>query len=319
MPHASSFAIPLWQQTLIESGVCMTGAALVCLGALYYFRRSRIERPPIGTFNARDITILLGFILALPFFYAILPGWAITCFLCVTFTASLSIGYQRMFNPVLFWGALGLLLGGNIYESHFMMGTVAGWQVWWVELDILVALGAIAVANLYIQGGMRLKHVAYFALGLALYDVFASLVINVTAVLTEEFVGQPLDPTFGMRFQVTNYGIGIGDLLVYAMFTIACYKAYGKVAARVAVCIAVIFGAAAPSLCPLVISLIDFRNDILVPSQMFFAPAAFVAYLWMRHKYGRERTMAEYLASTDNAAPVIAPAQPVSAPEPVGV
>lgn len=319
MPHESSFAIPLWQQSLIQAVVCAAGVTLVCLGALYYFRRYRIERPPIGTFNGRDITILLAIILALPFLYAILPAWAITCFLCLTFAASLSIGYQRLVNPALFWGGLGLLLGANIYESHFMMGTVIGWQVWWIELDTLVILGAVSVANLYIQGGMRLKHVALFALALAAYDVFSTLVINVTAVLVEEFVGQPLDPTFGFRFQATNYGIGIGDLLVYALFAVACYKAYGQRAARLAVRIAVVFGAVAPSLCPLVIALIDFRNDILVPSQLFFAPVAFVAYLWMKRKYGRERTMAEYLASTDNVAPVTAPAQPAPAPEPVGV
>jgi hypothetical protein len=44
-----------------------------------------------------------------------------------------------------------------------------------------------------------------------------------------------------------------------------------------------------------------------------------VAYLWMRRKYGRERTMAEYLASADNVLPVTPPAQPAPAPEPVGV
>jgi hypothetical protein len=313
------FAIPLWQQSLIQCGVGIVGAFLVCTLSLYYFRRVRLERPPIGTFNARDITILVAIILALPFLYAVLPGWAITCFLAVTFAASLSIGYRQLIRPGLLWLGIGLLLGANIYESHFMMGTVLGWQVWWLELDILVVAGAVSVSNLYVQGGMRLKHVAYFALALAAYDVFSSLVINVTAVLVEEFVGQPLDPTFGMRFQVNNYGFGIGDLLVYALYTIACYKAYGKVAARVAVSIAVVFGAAAPSLCPLVIALIDFRNDILIPSQLFFAPAAFVAYLWMRHRYGRERTMAEYLASSDNVAVTAPAAQPAQAPEPVSV
>jgi hypothetical protein len=320
MHHGYVSALPLWQQSLIQCAVGMAGAFLVCACALYYFRRVRLERPPIGTFDARDITILLAIILALPFLYAILPSWAITCFLTVTFIASLSIGYRQVIrNPTVLWLLIGVLIGANIYEGHHMMGTVLGWQVWWLELDILVIAGAVAVANLYVQGGMRLKHVAYFALALAAYDVFSSLVINVTAVLVEEFVGQPLDPTFGFRIGATNFGIGIGDLLVYALFTIACYKAYGKVASRVAIVIAVIFGGAMPSLTPLVIALIDFRNDILIPSQLFFAPAAFVAYLWMRRRYGDERLMRGYLASPDNAAadPAQAPAAP--APQPVSV
>lgn len=315
----TAFAIPLWQQSLIQTAVAMAGTAIACWAALYYFRRVRIERPPIGTFNVRDITILLTIILLLPFLYAALPAWAITCFLIVTFAGSLSIGYRQVLRPGLLWALIGLLLGANIYESHFMMGTVLGWQVWWIELDILVIAGVVAVSNLYIQGGMRLSHVVYFALALAVYDLFASQVINVTAVLVEKFIGQPLDPTFGMRIQVANYGIGIGDLLVYAIFTIACYKAFGRAAARIAAVVAVMFGAAAPSLVTFLVALIDFRNDILIPSQAFFAPAALVAYLWMRRKYGRERTMAEYMASADNVMPVTPAAQPAPAPEPVGV
>ena len=122
-------------------------------------------------------------------------------------------------RPGLLWLLIGLLLGANIYESHFMMGTVLGWQVWWFELDILVIAGVVTVSNLYVQGGMRLQHVATSCSGSRSTTLFSSLVINVTAVLVEKFIGQPLDPTFGMRFQVNNYGIGIGDLLVYAVFT----------------------------------------------------------------------------------------------------
>src|SRR5215472_14559759 len=234
----------LWHQTLVNMGVAPAGAALVCGLAMLYFRRVRVERPAIGTFNFRDITMLLAFILLLPFLYAALPALAITCFLCVTFAGSLSFGYRPLVRPWLLWLLIGLLLGANIYESHRMLGTVLGWQVWWIELDILVIAAVVAVSNLYIQGGMRLRHVVYFVLGVAVYDVFSSLVINVTAVLVSNFLGQPLDPMFGMRFGLTNYAIGIGDLLLYGVFTIACYKAYGKVAARVAVGISVVFGAA---------------------------------------------------------------------------
>ena len=70
---------------------------------------------------------------------------------------------------------------------------------------------------------------------------------------------------------------------------------------------------------PLINDLIGYRNGILVPSQVFFAPAAFLCYLWMKHKYGQERTMAEYRAATDGAAPAAVPAQPTAAPEPASV
>src|ERR1700761_1375200 len=98
------FAIPLWQQSLIQATIAMIAAFLVCGCAVYYFRRVRLERPPIDTFNARDITILLAIILALPFLYAVLPCWAITGFLVLTFACSLSIGYSPVIrNQAALW------------------------------------------------------------------------------------------------------------------------------------------------------------------------------------------------------------------------
>jgi hypothetical protein len=315
MHPAHAFAVPLLQQSLLEFAVCLVGAITVATGALAYFRRVRVERPAVGTFNGRDIAILLVLIVALPFLYAVAPGWLLLCFLSLTFAAALSIGYGSLVGAGPTWLGIGLLLGSNIWTSRYLMGTITGWRAWWIELDILVILGAIAVANLYVQGGMRLQHVAWFGLALACYDVASTLGINVTAVLVEDFIGKALDPTFGFRWGANNYGIGIGDLLFYALFTVAAYKAYGWVAARLALGVAVVFGAAAPSLFPLLVELIDYRNDILIPSQIFFAPAAFLCYLWLKRKYGPERTMAQYWASSDSKVRVDVPAQPVQAPE----
>ena len=319
MPNPYSMPVSLLQQSMTEFIVALVGVVVVSSGALLYFRRVRQERPPIGTFNGRDIAILLALIIVLPFLYAALPGWAITCVLALTFAAALSIGYRLVWGAAAVWLGIGVLIGANLWTSHTMMGTTAGWELWWVELDIMVALGAIAVANLYVQGGMKLKHVAWFGLTLALYDAGSTLVVNVTAVLVEDFIGHPLDPTFGIRGGVNNYGIGIGDLLFYALFVVASYKAYGKAAARLAFGVMVVFGAAAPSLFPLIHDLVDFRNDVVIPSQLFFAPAAFLCYLWMRHHYGPERTMAEYRASVAAAQPAAAPSQPAPAAEPASV
>jgi len=319
MPNPYSMPVSLLHQSMTEFIVALVGVIVVSAGALYYFRHVRQERPPVGTFNGRDITILLALIIVLPFLYAALPGWAITCVLALTFCAALSIGYRLVWGAGLVWLGIGLLIGANIWTSHTLMGSTAGWELWWVELDIMVALGAIAVANLYVQGGMKLKHVAWFGLLLALYDAGSTLVVNVTAVLVEDFIGHPLDPTFGIRGGVNNYGIGIGDLLFYALFVVASYKAYGKAAARLAFGVMVVFGAAAPSLFPLIHDLVDFRNDVVIPSQLFFAPAAFLCYLWMRHRYGRERTMAEYRASVASTVPEAVPAQPAPAPQPASV
>jgi hypothetical protein len=318
MPATHDMPIPLLQETFTELGVALVGIVAVSALAVFYFRRVRLDRPPIGTFNGRDIGILLTFIIALPFLYAALPGWALTCFLALTFASALSIGYRPVLGRTWSWLLIGLLIGANLWTSRTMLGTVAGWQLWWAELSVLVALAAISVANLYVQGGMKLRYVAWLALALGGYDVIFSSVYPLTSKLTQEFLGAPLDPSLGMRFGIDNFAIGIGDLLIFALFAVAVYKAYGRPAARLAFGLIVVFGALVPSLVPLVINFVDARTDILVPAQAFFGPAAFICYLWMRHRYGRERTMAEYRASAGGA-PAAVPARPAPAAEPASV
>jgi hypothetical protein len=311
--------ISLLQQTATEFGVVLVSVILVSLGALYYFRRVRMERPPIGTFNGRDIVILLAFVIALPFVYGYLPLWLITCLLVLTFTSSLYLGYKPVLGTGRTWLGIGLLIGLNIWTSHHLMGTTAGWQLWWAELSVLVGLGAIAVSNLYVQGGMKLQYVAWFALALAAYDIVFATVLPLTDELVAGYLAHPLDPLMGMRFGIDNYGVGLGDLLVYSLFMVASYKAYGVKAARIAFGLIVVFGALVTAFIPFALNFLDQELDLLVPSQALFGPAAFLCYLWMKHKWGRERTMAEYLASTDARVPATAPATPAPAPEPASV
>jgi hypothetical protein len=318
MPKVSE-PISLFQQTATEFGVVLVGVTLVSLGALYYFRRVRMERPPIGTFNGRDIVILLTFIVALPFLYGYLPLWLITCILGLTFTSSLYLGYKPVLGTARTWLGIGLLIGLNIWTSHHLMGTTAGWQLWWAELSIMVGLGAISVSNLYVQGGMKLQYVAWLALALAVYDIVFATLLPLTDELVAGYLAHPLDPLMGMRFGIDNYGVGLGDLLVYSLFIVASYKAYGAKAARIAFALILFFGAFVTAFIPFTLNFIDTQLDLLVPSQALFGPAAFLCYLWMKRRYGRERTTAEYLASTDALVPAPAPVPLAPAPEPASV
>jgi hypothetical protein len=54
-----------------------------------------------------------------------------------------------------------------------------------------------------------------------------------------------------------------------------------------------------PPLSGLLINYVDARLDVVIPAQTWFGPAAVLGYLWLRRRYGRERTMKEYLASID--------------------
>ena len=278
--------ISLLQQTITEFGVLAVGVTLVTSGALLYFRRVRMERPPIGTFNGRDIVILLVFISVLPFLYGYLPYWLITCILILTFSSALYIGYNAILGKARTWLGIGLLIGLNYWTSHHLMGSTAGWQLWWTELTILVGLGAIAVSNLYVQGGMKLKYVAWLALGLAVYDIIFATVLPLTDQLVAGYLSHPLDPLLGMRFGIDNYGVGLGDLLVYSLFLVAAYKAYGAKAARIAFGLILVMGAFVTAFIPFLFNFLDTELDLLVPSQALFGPAAFLCYLWMKRRYG---------------------------------
>jgi hypothetical protein len=103
---------------------------------------------------------------------------------------------------------------------------------------------------------------------------------------------------------------------------VSAFKAYGRTAARIALGVVVAFGAVVPAVVPLLINFIDARQDVLVPAQAWFGPAALVTYLLLRRRLGRERTMREFLASDDVVHPTaerqsVEQAAPVS-PAPAG-
>jgi hypothetical protein len=152
--------------------VCGTlTAVLVASGAWIYLRRVRMERPAIGVFNRRDVAVLFVLLCTIPALYLNLPRWLLTTFLGITFFSAVSIGLRPLLRPATVWLTVGFLLGLNIWLGNNALGTVRGWQIYWAEDSLIVLLAAIAVSNLYVQGGMQLRHVAWFAGALAIYDV----------------------------------------------------------------------------------------------------------------------------------------------------
>lgn len=291
---------PVLDQETFEFITALIGTLATIACSLWYLRRVRMERPAIGRFNGRDLVVVVSFLVILPTLYVALPEWALTGALMVTFTVSLSIGLRQLITSRgLVWLVVGLLIGVDVWLGRTMLGTNLGWQAFWTTNSIIVLLGAMTVANLYVQGGMRLRVVAWFALVLAAYDLVFTGFVPVSEHLVEHFIGFPLYPAIGFRWGFNDATIGLGDVLVYSLFAMASYKAYGRGAAWLATGVIIVFGLALPSAVPLVINYIDPRIDVLVPVQTYFGPFAFLTYLWMRRHYGKERTMQEFLASDD--------------------
>ncbi len=286
----------MFAQYTFQTLTVLIGALASAGCALLFFKQVRLERPAIGVFNGRDIGVLIFFILVLPLIYLVLPHVAITVLLTLTFTGAMYMALRPLLRPRYLWPLIIFLLGGDIWIAYHYLDTVIGWQVYWVFTSVVMLLVSVGVANLYVQGGMRLRHVAWFSFILAFYDLFFVMVIPLSQQLADLFIGRPLDPSIGFRMGADNANIGLGDLLVFCCFTIAAYKGFGRKGAITSFVIITIFGALLPSLSPLIIDFVVRANvGIVVPAQASFGPAALVTYFWLARK-APERSMKEWMA-----------------------
>ncbi|MFE0636780.1 hypothetical protein ACFW2Z_16880 [Streptomyces sp. NPDC058866] len=290
-------------------------ALAVVTGAIAYFRSVRTARPPVGVFNGRDIFMMMGFVLALPYVYLALPGGVLPCVLALVFAGGLSVGYQPIIgNGRLRW-ALIVLLIASVLVAHLSFGETA--PPYWVANSAVVGLVVVSATNINVQGGMRLKNVAWFLLALAAYDAFFAWVVPLTQELADAVQGYPYAPAAGLRIG-EDFGavIGMGDLLAYALFTTTAYKAYGKWGLRAGAALVVLFGAVAPVAALHLIAAATGDDPGIVPAQVFFGPAAFVAYQVLRRR-GPERRMADLAFGRERAdaprrTPVRAGARPAA-------
>ncbi|MFF5235385.1 hypothetical protein [Dactylosporangium sp. NPDC000521] len=271
-------------------------ASFAPLAAAGYFRWVRLSRPAIGVFDIGDVFAMMGFVVVLPFVYLALPGWALPTVLGLVFAAGLGIGYEPVVTHG--WWRRGLILS--------LLGVdLAAWAAWragaaptWFTAvnSVVVMLIAVSAANLSAQGGLKLRHAAWFTLGLAVYDLTFATAIPITQKLAEAIQGYPYAPSAGLRVGELSAVIGMGDLLAYALYGATAYKAYGRTGLRASVAIVAVFGALLPTLSPLAIEAITGRQPSLIPAQVFFGPAAFVGYLVLR-RLGAERRMVDVLGN----------------------
>jgi hypothetical protein len=304
-------------QTLFQAVVVSVGALGTAAAALAYFRGVRLDRPAIGAFNTKDLFILAGFIITLPILYLAVPGPVLTGFLVLTFSSAMGIGLRPILPARSRRALVPALIGSEIVVTYTLLGAPRGLQLYWVLTSAIVLVAAMGVSNLYVQGGLRLRQIAWFAIFLAAYDAFFSTVVPLTPQLAAAFEGRPLNASIGWASGRYSANIGLGDLLVYGLFVTAAYKAFDRRGAIWAFFTIFVFGALAPSVAPMVVSHFDQGAEgVVIPAQLFFGPAAFAvtAHLYRRHP---ERTTSQWLAEQtvrrQPAAPAPRPAEPAVA------
>jgi plastocyanin len=282
--------------TLFQIIVGLVGSLACTLCALAYFRRVVLPRPPIGTFNARDLTVLAVFIVTLPVLYVSVPPGVLTGFLVVTFFSALMIALRPLVAARRLLVVVPLALTVNLVITRSMSGVEGGLQLYWVSTTVIVVIAAVGVANLYVQGGLGLRQIAWFTVFLGIYDIFFTRVIPLTPELAVALQGRPLDPSLGFAAWGYNANVGLGDLLVFCLYATAAYRGFGRRGALASLLIIAVFGAIAPSVTPLLVpGLFGSTAAAFVPIMTLFGPAAFVCYLWLSRS-SPERPLRVWLA-----------------------
>jgi hypothetical protein len=269
--------------------VVLAIAFAAALGGWAYFRRVRINRPPIGVVNLRDAVILIGVLVLMPYLYLSLPLVAVTALLGIVVLTALHMTLEPLLpHPALLWGTcLGLVaadialgLGGGVRSAPFLLIN-----------NVILAVVVVGAANLWAQSGMKARELAILAAVLTGYDILATWQLSVMTDVFQRLAQLPLVPVvaWGLSDPATSLRLGLGDLLLLTVTPLVLRKAYGRTAGRVAL------GAGLVVFTVLLTLLTTRVVTVSIPVMAVLGPLIVGQYWYWRHASGAERTTREYL------------------------
>jgi len=268
--------------------VLIHAAAAMVLGWLY-FRRYAMTRPPVGVFNLTDIAIMVGMVILVPFLYLLLPLWVVAGLLTL---ASLSLLYFT-WEPVLrsawvIWLVTILLAGADLVtgRAHRINPT---W--FFVINNIVIVISVVGVTNLWAQSGMKAREAAILGAFLAIYDLIATSLLPLMNDLFTRLEGLPVAPELAWPVNATGnwLSLGLGDLVLAAVFPLVMRKSFGRTAGILAMTI----GLGAISL--LILSLIFGLLRGTFPVMVVLGPLMVLQYAYWYRRQKQERTTWQYL------------------------
>jgi hypothetical protein len=265
--------------------LCHIAVALLLSWA--YFRRYALSRPPIGVFNLWDIAVMIGGIVLVPYLYLILPIWLVVSLLAL---GMLSVPYIT-WEPILrarwaVWLMTLVLLAADIGVALWYGPAT---RLFSAVNNIVLIVAIVGITNLWAQSGMKARDVAVLAGVLAIYDVIVTWQLTQTADLFSRLFGLPLAPIIAWTLGDGQWlGIGMGDMLLAAVFPLVMRKAFGRAAGMASL---------ASNLSLLVILLtvaVLSRVQVLFPVMILLGPLMIVQFAYWRWRAGPERTTRQY-------------------------
>jgi hypothetical protein len=274
---------------LLALTIIFAHTALAILLSWGYFRRYTLQRPPIGVFNLWDIAVMLAGIVLVPYLYLILPRWLVAGLLAL---GLLSIIYF-MLEPILrtrwmIWLTVVLCLGAELGAVWGFGGRSAPF---FAINNILQVLTVVGVTVLWAQSGLKARDAAVLGGFLVVYDFIFTSVLTFMIDLINRLAGLPFAPivTWPASRDGQWLGIGLGDLLLAAVFPLVMRKAYGRSAGLAAMFITLVAlgGLMLPPLSGLLTE--------PFPVMVLLGPLMIFQYLYWRKQRGAERTTWQYL------------------------
>ncbi|HET9442790.1 MAG TPA: hypothetical protein VFO65_05665 [Acidimicrobiales bacterium] len=272
----------------LSSVVAVVGqVALVLAAGLAYLRRVRVDRPPVGVFNHRDVLLVGVVLVVIPPLYLRLPAAALATVFAVLSTAMVSFALAPLLRPARAFAAAAVLVAADVALAELARESY-GWLFDAVN-NLALAIVVVGVCAMWVQSGVRARHVAALAGALAVYDVVATTALPLMADLVDRLASLPLTPMLVWGAGDGVVGIGMGDLLLVVVWTMVAEKAFSRRAGLLA---------AAMGLATITALFLAFWLDLLnspVPAMVPLGSLMVVHYLVLARRAGRERTTAEYL------------------------
>lgn len=261
-------------------------AALTVATTLGYFTLVRLPRPPLGAFDLSDVGILLALIISAPYLYLALPPVAASSLIGVGLLSTLSIALRPVIKRAR-WVVVGTLLAGDA----LLVSIGSAWLACAAN-DAVAILAITAIANIWVQSGIRTRDAMLLAAGLAIYDPVATSSLGLTGHLFRHITRTPFAPLLAWPDTLGHaYVIGAGDVLIAALLPVVVTKAFGRRAGAL-----IGLATIGTIMLAVAVSAAHLFSDT-IPVMVGLGPVAIGGWLVCRHLWQREQTIYEYRTS----------------------
>jgi hypothetical protein len=272
---------------VLASFVVLSHVAAALILAWLYFRRYAMTRPPVGVFNLGDVAVMIGMVILVPFLYLWLPLWAVAALLTLASTSLLYFTWEPVLRPAWkVWLVTILLAAADLFTA--LLPDLD--PVWFFAVNnAVILISVVGVTNLWAQSGMKAREAAILGAALAVYDLIATSLLPLMNDLFARLEGLPFAPELAWPVNAAGdwLGIGLGDLVLAAVFPLVMRKAFGRTAGIAAMLI----GLGAIGL--LVLSVL-FGFVEIFPVMVLLGPLMALQYVYWRRRR-QERTTWQYL------------------------